>query len=107
MFLIGNSLSCVCALTTGAISDKTKMHKLLIVFMICILALCLLMIREIDNGIANLGLTFDICMILSIGLGAGLYLLKAAIFWKLVSPLARGSMFCFADVVASSGVILL
>ena len=46
-------------------------------------------------------------MILSIGLGSGLYLLKAAIFWKLVSPLARGSMFCFADVVASSGVILL
>ena len=46
-------------------------------------------------------------MILSIGFGSGLYLLKAAIFWKLVSPLARGSMFCFADVIASLGCLLL
>ena len=48
MFLIGNSLSCACALVTGAISDKIKMHKALIFFMMSILTLCVLMIREIN-----------------------------------------------------------
>ena len=83
------------------------MHKLLIAYLFVMMTLCLLMIREIDNGIENLGLTFDICMILSLGLGSSLIILKAAIFWKLVSPLARGSMFCFSGVMASCGVILL
>ena len=107
IFLIGNSLSCVGALTTGAFSDKIKIYKLLIVFMFCMMTLCLLMIHEINNGIEHLGQKFDIYMILSLGLGSSLILLKAAIFWKLVSPLARGSMFCFSGVVASCGVILL
>ena len=65
------------------------------------------MIWEINKGLENLGIVFDICIILSIGIGSGLYLLKSTIFWKLMSPIARGSILGLSSVLNGLACMLL
>lgn len=96
-----NVLVVIAALSVGAISNRVKLWKMLLLLKLIVVIFFSLMLYDMNDDVCNLSILFDISYIVLIGCEGTGYMVCTTMIARQVNEQTRGTMFAFRSVFAS------